>query len=85
MARVGAGCIVGLARSHAGRRHHPSHTPHPRRHAGTRNTHQAALYNWIKATNTIRRPLEARRQAFASRAWEPLQNKIMELRKVRWC
>ncbi len=49
------------------------------------SAYQAAVYNWIKTTNSIRVQPEQRRVAHGSRAWEPLQNKVMELRKVcRW-
>lgn len=48
------------------------------------SAYQSAVYNWIKATNTVRVDPVHRRvsSASASRDWEPLQNKVMELRKV---
>jgi SWI/SNF-related matrix-associated actin-dependent regulator of chromatin subfamily A protein 2/4 len=47
------------------------------------SAYQSAVYNWIKTTNTIRVDPRHRRAAHGLRAWEPLQNKVMELRKVR--
>jgi hypothetical protein len=47
------------------------------------SAYQSAVYNWIKTTNTIRVDPRHRRAAHGQRAWEPLQNKVMELRKVR--
>lgn len=47
------------------------------------SAYQSAVYNWIKATNTVRVDPQHRRTAQSHRAWEPLQNKVMELRKVR--
>jgi SWI/SNF-related matrix-associated actin-dependent regulator of chromatin subfamily A protein 2/4 len=47
------------------------------------SAYQSAIYNWIKATNTVRTDPVFRRVAHANRAWEPLQNKVVELRKVR--
>lgn len=46
------------------------------------SAYQSAVYNWIKATNTVRVDPIHRRVAHGHRAWEPLQNKVMELRKV---
>lgn len=46
------------------------------------SAYQCAVYNWIKATNTVRVDPQHRRVAHGHRAWEPLQNKVMELRKV---
>eukprot|EP00882_Tetradesmus_deserticola_P028142 GHRQ01031330.1.p1 GENE.GHRQ01031330.1~~GHRQ01031330.1.p1 ORF type:complete len:399 (+),score=190.46 GHRQ01031330.1:83-1279(+) len=46
------------------------------------SAYQSAVYNWIKTTNTIRVDPRHRRAAHGQRAWEPLQNKVMELRKV---
>lgn len=47
------------------------------------SAYQSAVYNWIKTTNTIRVDPRHRRAAHGQRPWEPLQNKVMELRKVR--
>jgi hypothetical protein len=48
------------------------------------SAYQAAIYNWVKATNTIRvDPMNPRHKTKVAREWEPLQNKVMELRKVR--
>jgi hypothetical protein len=47
------------------------------------SAYQSAVYNWIKTTNTIRVDPRHRRAAHGQRAWEPLQNKVMELRKVK--
>jgi SWI/SNF-related matrix-associated actin-dependent regulator of chromatin subfamily A protein 2/4 len=49
------------------------------------SAYQSAVYNWVKATNTLRVDPIRRRHAHGNRAWEPLQNKLMELRKVRMC
>jgi hypothetical protein len=46
------------------------------------SAYQSAVYNWIKTTNTIRVDPRHRRAAHGQRPWEPLQNKVMELRKV---
>lgn len=45
--------------------------------------YQSAIYNWVKATGTIRLyPTDQRRFKFKN-AFAPLNNKVMEMRKVR--
>lgn len=47
------------------------------------SAYQATIYDWVKATGTIRVDPAHPRRPNLRHDWEPLQNKVMELRKVR--